>query len=160
MINTQDWQPIITYCTCLLYTSRSVNAEVIASTFDEPAERHVKIAGIVLEKAKRLVAVSYTHLDVYKRQVFPLFASNSPNESKAAPSKDINTASITKSISKMKITILLVSLLTLCSCRKMDSFSWKSRVESYHLVLQCRLLSTLDSQFPNCFLCLPWLIHR
>ena len=34
---------------------RSVNAEVIASTFDEPAERHVKIAGIVLEKAKRLV---------------------------------------------------------------------------------------------------------
>ena len=34
---------------------RSVNAEVIASTFDEPAERHVKIAGIVLEKAKRMV---------------------------------------------------------------------------------------------------------
>lgn len=35
--------------------SRSVNAEVIASTFDEPAERHVKIAGLVLDKAKRLV---------------------------------------------------------------------------------------------------------
>ncbi len=35
--------------------SRSVNAEVIASTFDEPAERHVKIANIVLEKAKRMV---------------------------------------------------------------------------------------------------------
>ena len=35
--------------------SRSVNAEVIASTFDEPAEQHVKIAGIVLEKAKRMV---------------------------------------------------------------------------------------------------------
>ena len=35
--------------------ARSVNAEVIASTFDEPAERHVRIAGIVLEKAKRLV---------------------------------------------------------------------------------------------------------
>ncbi|MDE7369983.1 MAG: transcription termination factor Rho, partial [Muribaculaceae bacterium] len=34
---------------------RSVNAEVIASTFDEPAEHHVKIAGIVLEKAKRMV---------------------------------------------------------------------------------------------------------
>lgn len=34
---------------------RSVNAEVIASTFDEPADRHVKIAAIVLEKAKRLV---------------------------------------------------------------------------------------------------------
>ncbi len=34
---------------------RSVNAQVIASTFDEPAERHVKIAGIVLEKAKRMV---------------------------------------------------------------------------------------------------------
>lgn len=33
---------------------RNVNAEVIASTFDEPAERHVKIANIVLEKAKRL----------------------------------------------------------------------------------------------------------
>ena len=33
---------------------RSVNAEVIASTFDEPAERHVRIANIVLEKAKRL----------------------------------------------------------------------------------------------------------
>ena len=34
---------------------RSVNAEVIASTFDEPADHHVKIAGIVLEKAKRMV---------------------------------------------------------------------------------------------------------
>ncbi len=34
---------------------RSVNAEVIASTFDEPAENHVRVAGIVLEKAKRLV---------------------------------------------------------------------------------------------------------
>lgn len=34
---------------------RNVNAEVIASTFDEPAERHVKIANLVLEKAKRLV---------------------------------------------------------------------------------------------------------
>ena len=35
--------------------ARTVNAEVIASTFDEPAERHVKIAGIVLEKDKRMV---------------------------------------------------------------------------------------------------------
>lgn len=35
--------------------ARSVNAEVIASTFDEPADRHVKVANIVLEKAKRLV---------------------------------------------------------------------------------------------------------
>ncbi len=35
--------------------ARSVNAEVIASTFDEPAERHVKIASVVLEKAKRMV---------------------------------------------------------------------------------------------------------
>ena len=35
--------------------ARSVRAEVISSTFDEPAERHVKIANIVLEKAKRLV---------------------------------------------------------------------------------------------------------
>lgn len=34
---------------------RSVNAEVIASTFDEPADRHVQIAGLVLEKAKRMV---------------------------------------------------------------------------------------------------------
>ena len=34
--------------------ARSVNAEVIASTFDEPADRHVKIANIVLEKAKRM----------------------------------------------------------------------------------------------------------
>ena len=34
---------------------RSVKAEVIASTFDEPAEHHVKVANIVLEKAKRLV---------------------------------------------------------------------------------------------------------
>jgi len=34
--------------------ARSVNAEVISSTFDEPADRHVKIANIVLEKAKRL----------------------------------------------------------------------------------------------------------
>ena len=35
--------------------ARSVNAEVIASTFDEPAERHVRVANIVLEKSKRLV---------------------------------------------------------------------------------------------------------
>lgn len=35
--------------------ARTVNAEVIASTFDEPASRHVKIANIVLEKAKRMV---------------------------------------------------------------------------------------------------------
>lgn len=35
--------------------ARSVNAEVVASTFDEPAERHVKVSNIVLEKAKRLV---------------------------------------------------------------------------------------------------------
>ena len=35
--------------------ARSVNAEVIASTFDEPAERHVKVAGLVLERAKRMV---------------------------------------------------------------------------------------------------------
>lgn len=35
--------------------ARTVNAEVIASTFDEPAARHVKIANIVLEKAKRMV---------------------------------------------------------------------------------------------------------
>lgn len=35
--------------------ARNVNAEVISSTFDEPAERHVKVANIVLEKAKRLV---------------------------------------------------------------------------------------------------------
>ena len=35
--------------------ARSVNAEVIASTFDEPAERHVRVANMVLEKAKRLV---------------------------------------------------------------------------------------------------------
>mgnify|MGYP001981108345 CR=1 FL=1 len=34
---------------------RSVNAEVIASTFDEPASRHVKVADIVLEKSKRMV---------------------------------------------------------------------------------------------------------
>ena len=35
--------------------ARSVKAEVVASTFDEPAERHVKVASIVLEKAKRMV---------------------------------------------------------------------------------------------------------
>lgn len=35
--------------------ARSVRAEVVSSTFDEPAERHVKIANIVLEKAKRMV---------------------------------------------------------------------------------------------------------
>ncbi len=34
---------------------RNVNAEVVASTFDEPAEKHVKVANIVLEKAKRMV---------------------------------------------------------------------------------------------------------
>lgn len=35
--------------------ARNVNAEVVASTFDEPADRHVKVANIVLEKAKRMV---------------------------------------------------------------------------------------------------------
>ena len=35
--------------------ARNVNGEVIASTFDEPAERHVKVANIVIEKAKRMV---------------------------------------------------------------------------------------------------------
>lgn len=35
--------------------ARSVDAEVVASTFDEPAEKHVKLANIVLEKAKRMV---------------------------------------------------------------------------------------------------------
>jgi len=35
--------------------ARSVNAEVVSSTFDEPADRHVRVAGMVLEKAKRLV---------------------------------------------------------------------------------------------------------
>jgi transcription termination factor Rho len=35
--------------------ARSVKAEVVSSTFDEPAEKHVKIANIVLEKAKRMV---------------------------------------------------------------------------------------------------------
>lgn len=35
--------------------ARSVNAEVISSTFDEPAERHVRVANMVLEKAKRMV---------------------------------------------------------------------------------------------------------
>lgn len=35
--------------------ARSVNAEVIASTFDEPADQHVKVANMVLEKAKRMV---------------------------------------------------------------------------------------------------------
>ena len=35
--------------------ARSVNAEVVASTFDEPADKHVRVANIVLEKAKRLV---------------------------------------------------------------------------------------------------------
>jgi transcription termination factor Rho len=34
---------------------RSVNAEVVASTFDEPADNHVRVAGVVLEKAKRMV---------------------------------------------------------------------------------------------------------
>jgi len=34
---------------------RSVNAEVIASTFDEPADRHVRVSKVVLEKSKRLV---------------------------------------------------------------------------------------------------------
>ncbi len=38
---------------------RSINAEVIASTFDEPAERHVKVASMVLEKAKRHVEQGY-----------------------------------------------------------------------------------------------------
>ena len=38
---------------------RSVNGEVVASTFDEPAENHVRVAGIVLEKAKRLVECNH-----------------------------------------------------------------------------------------------------
>jgi transcription termination factor Rho len=39
--------------------ARNVNAEVISSTFDEPAERHVRVANIVLEKAKRLVETGH-----------------------------------------------------------------------------------------------------
>lgn len=39
--------------------ARNVNAEVVASTFDEPAERHVRVATIVLEKAKRMVECGY-----------------------------------------------------------------------------------------------------
>jgi transcription termination factor Rho len=39
--------------------ARTVNAEVIASTFDEPAERHVRVANIVLEKAKRMVETGH-----------------------------------------------------------------------------------------------------
>jgi len=39
--------------------ARSVNAEVIASTFDEPAEKHVKIANLVLEKAKRMTETGH-----------------------------------------------------------------------------------------------------
>jgi transcription termination factor Rho len=35
--------------------ARSVNGEVVASTFDEPADKHVRVANIVLEKAKRMV---------------------------------------------------------------------------------------------------------
>jgi transcription termination factor Rho len=46
---------------------RSVKAEVISSTFDEPAERHIQVAEIVLEKAKRLVE--------YKRDVVILLDS-------------------------------------------------------------------------------------
>lgn len=42
--------------------ARSVNAEVISSTFDEPAERHVKVANIVLEKAKRMVEIGRAHV--------------------------------------------------------------------------------------------------
>lgn len=38
---------------------RSVNAEVIASTFDEPADKHVKVSTIALQKAKRLVEVGH-----------------------------------------------------------------------------------------------------
>jgi transcription termination factor Rho len=38
---------------------RSVNAEVIASTFDEPADKHVKVSQIALQKAKRLVEVGH-----------------------------------------------------------------------------------------------------
>lgn len=38
---------------------RSVKAEVVSSTFDEPADNHVRVAGIVLEKAKRLVECGY-----------------------------------------------------------------------------------------------------
>ncbi len=38
---------------------RSVNAEVISSTFDEPPERHVQVADMVLEKAKRLIELGY-----------------------------------------------------------------------------------------------------
>jgi transcription termination factor Rho len=38
---------------------RSVRAEVIASTFDEPADKHVKVAAIALQKAKRLVEVGH-----------------------------------------------------------------------------------------------------
>ena len=45
---------------------RSVKGEVVSSTFDEPASRHVQVAEMVINKAKRLVAVSYTHLRAHE----------------------------------------------------------------------------------------------
>ena len=61
--------------------ARSVDAEVIASTFDEPAERHVKIAEIVLNKAKRMVewtAMSTVRLIATSGSVFTIRFSRLP----------------------------------------------------------------------------------
>ena len=64
---------------------RSVNAEVVASTFDEPADRHVRIANLVLEKAKRMVECghdvcilldSITRLARAYNTVGPIFRQN------------------------------------------------------------------------------------
>lgn len=57
---------------------RSVNAEVIASTFDEPAEKHVKVSSIALQKAKRLVECGHDvvilliQLPVWQEHTIPL----------------------------------------------------------------------------------------
>ena len=49
--------------------TRSVKGEVIASTFDEPPSRHVQVAEMAIAKAKRLVAVSYTHLTLPTKRI-------------------------------------------------------------------------------------------
>ena len=92
--------------------ARTVNAEVIASTFDEPAARHVKIAGIVLEKAKRMVecghdvVISLTPSPVWRvltLQCHPHLEKFYPEELMPMLCKSPNASSVQPAILKEEV---------------------------------------------------------
>ena len=86
--------------------ARTVNAEVIASTFDEPAERHVKIAGLVLEKAKRMVECGHDvviFLDSITRLWLPPAARCSRVVSMPMPFRSRSASSVLRATSRVAV---------------------------------------------------------